>query len=126
MPDTAADDPSAEPLGPAHRLAVYGTLAPGRSNEAELADVPGQWTRGTVRGHLHARGWGAASGYPAVVLDPEGPEVEVHLLTSAELPRHWSRLDAFEGPGYLRTPVEVAVDGEAVVAQIYELAESER
>lgn len=106
-----------------HRLAVYGTLAPGRSNEAELADIEGTWTRGTVRGHLFAQGWGAASGYPGILLDDDGPEVEVHVLSSPELSRHWHRLDAFEGPGYRRATAEVTVAGEVVAAQVYTLVE---
>jgi hypothetical protein len=37
---------------PSHRLAVYGTLAPGEPNEAVLADIHGEWTDGTVRGEI--------------------------------------------------------------------------
>ena len=42
---------------PSHRLAVYGTLAPGEPNEAILADINGQWTDGTVRARS-LRTWG--------------------------------------------------------------------
>lgn len=102
-----------------HRLATYGTLAPGRPNHDHLAALEGTWTIGHVRGHLSENGWGATLGYPAITPDPEGEKVEVHLLESADLPAHWGRLDAFEGEGYSRTPITVhTADGE-VEAYIY-------
>ena len=106
------------------RLAVYGTLAPGRPNAHVLADVPGRWIVGTVRGVLCAAGWGAELGFPGVVLDPHGPLVEVHVLESAVLTDHWARLDAFEGPGHRRmfTIVRTSTGGE-IAAQIYTLAD---
>lgn len=95
------------------RLAVYGTLAPGRVNHHQLAGLKEHWQRGTVRGRLTNVGWGAALGYPGLILDPSGPEVEAHLFESADLPDHWARLDTFEGTGYRRvvTPVRTA-EGE--------------
>jgi len=57
------------------RLFVYGTLAPGRANEHILADVPGQWEPASVSGRLLEQGWGAAVGYPGLVLDQQGSEV---------------------------------------------------
>ncbi|MFG1925077.1 hypothetical protein [Cryptosporangium sp. NPDC048952] len=33
-------------------LFVYGTVAPGEPNAHVLADVPGTWEPGSVRGHL--------------------------------------------------------------------------
>ena len=54
------------------RLFVYGTLAPGRSNAHVLATVPGTWEPATVRGTLFPEGWGAALGYPGIVLSVEG------------------------------------------------------
>ena len=110
-------------LGPDHRLATYGTLGPGRSNHHHVAGIAGRWFTGTVTGRLLPEGWGAALGYPALVLDPAGDPVAVHVLESADLPAHWARLDAFEGPGYRRVPVAVrTVDGD-VVASLYELAD---
>ncbi len=105
------------------RLAVYGTLVPGRVNHHELADLRGRWVQGTVHGKLIDVGWGAALGYPGLILDPSGSAVAVHLLESLDLPDHWARLDEFEGPGYRRvvTPVRLA-DGE-LDAQIYVLAD---
>ncbi len=81
------------------RLFVYGTLAPGRSNAHVLADVPGQWEPATVKGTLVQEGWGAAEGYPGIVLDDDGGDVQGLLFSSEQLAEHWARLDAFEGEG---------------------------
>ena len=80
-----------------HRLFVYGTLAPGRPNAHVLADVPGQWEPATVTGTLRQQGWGAEVGYPGIVLDARGGEVEGFLFSSEHLAECWARLDAFEG-----------------------------
>ncbi|MEL6768805.1 MAG: gamma-glutamylcyclotransferase [Pseudomonadota bacterium] len=111
--------------GPEHRLAVYGTLAPGRSNAHVLADIGGSWATGTVRGRLVELGWGAAQGYPGILIDPEGDAVTVHVLTAAALPDHWPRLDAFEGPGYRRRAVAVETEAGTVEASIYEAVPSD-
>ena len=104
------------------RFAPYGTLAPGRVNHHQLAGLKGRWQQGTVRGRLVDAGWGAALGYPGLVLDPLGRVVEVHLFESLKLPDHWSRLDAFEGTGYRRVVTQVrTADGE-LNAWIYVIA----
>lgn len=105
------------------RLATYGTLAPGRSNAHMLAKIDGQWSVGTVRGHLVEKGWGAALGFPGIILDAAGPEVQVHVFASQDMPNHWARLDAFEGDGYRRVPVAVNAGDDQVTASIYVLAE---
>jgi len=66
------------------RLFVYGTLAPGRANEHILADVPGQWEPASVSGRLLEQGWGAAVGYPGLVLDQQAAKCEV--FSSARKP----------------------------------------
>jgi gamma-glutamylcyclotransferase (GGCT)/AIG2-like uncharacterized protein YtfP len=104
------------------RFATYGTLAPGRLNHHHLAGLQGRWQRGTVRGRLVDAGWGAALGYPGLVLDPQGPVVEVHLFESPELPDHWSRLDAFEGTGYRRVVAQVRTTDGELEAWIYVVA----
>ena len=109
-------------FGPEHRLATYGTLAPGRANERQLSMMRGRWTVGTVRGHLKDAGWGSAMGYPGIILDPAGPEVEVHVFEAKDLPDQWARLDAFEGEGYRRVETDVDVSGVSFRAFIYELA----
>ncbi len=102
------------------RLAVYGTLAPGRSNHNQLAGLNGEWLRGTVCGRRVLFGWAAEQGYPALVLDPEAEPIDVQLFESADLPDHWARLDEFEGPGYRRVVTEVRTESGTVRACIYE------
>ncbi|MBI1406435.1 MAG: gamma-glutamylcyclotransferase [Caulobacter sp.] len=101
------------------RLAVYGALAPGRSNHGQLAGLQGRWRPATTRGHLAPEGWGATLGYPALVLDPAGPVVAVQLFESPDLPAHWRRLDAFEGEGYARVVVSLESPEGLVRAWIY-------
>ena len=105
-----------------HRLFVYGTLAPGRSNAHVLAGVSGTWESATIRERLLPDGWGAAAGFPAVVLGDDQPEVHGLLFSSEELSEHWERLDLFEGDGYDRvlTPVRLERNRE-VQAYIYVL-----
>lgn len=110
--------------GPSQRLAVYGTLAPGEVNHHELESVRGTWRTGWVEGHLHAEGWGATDGFPAMVWEPGAPRVPVRVLESAQLAQHWDRLDAFEGAEYLRVLVPVhGLATAAVVANLYSLRE---
>ena len=104
------------------RLATYGTLSPGRINHHELAGLKGTWRKGMVRGRLIEAGWGATLGYPALVLDPEGDPIEVHLFESLDLPHHWPRLDKFEGTGYRRAVTQVQTTSGEVDACIYVLA----
>ena len=101
------------------RLATYGTLAPGQPNHHQLSAICGHWQSGQVHGHLIEEGWGAKLGYPALVVDPDAPAVEVQLFESSDLPAHWSRLDAFEGSGYQRVAIPVEVLGGTVDAWIY-------
>ena len=101
---------------------MYGTLAPGQRNHHQLAVLRGSWRPGYVRGRLFEHGWGAAFGYPGLVLDPEASEVRVHVFESEDLADHWSRLDAFEGPGYRRVTAGVRMPDGEVEACIYVLA----
>ncbi|WP_159716006.1 gamma-glutamylcyclotransferase family protein [Geminicoccus flavidas] len=103
-------------------LATYGSLAPGEVNHHQLAGLTGRWMTGTVRGRLMEAGWGAALGFPGLVLDPSGEEVPVHLFHSPELPDHWPRLDAFEGDGYRRVVAQLETADGPVEAWIYVLA----
>ncbi len=104
------------------RLAVYGSLAPGKPNAHRLAHLHGTWRKGAVRGRLVQEGWGARLGFPALVLDADGPAVPVDLLESADLPAHWSEIDGFEGASYARVAAQIEVGGESVPAYIYVLA----
>lgn len=104
------------------RLFVYGTLAPGRPNEHVLADVEGTWEPATVKGTLLQEGWGAAAGYPGIVLDDRGGDVHGFIFSSEALSALWDRLDAFEGDGYARVVTSVELeDGTVVTAYIYAL-----
>ncbi len=103
------------------RLAVYGTLAPGECNYWVLAGLEGTWTAGTVRGDLRPAGWAEAHGFPGLLWNPAGERVAVKVFESADLPLHWERIDAFEGPDYPRVLIPVERDGELVVANIYAL-----
>lgn len=108
---------------PTGRLAVYGTLGPGRPNHGQLRSLGGRWSEGTVRGRLRDAGWGAAAGFRGIVLDPAGPEVAVQLLESSALEGEWSRLDAFEGADYERVRTRVRTEtGAELTAWIYALA----
>lgn len=90
-----------------HRLATYGSLVPGRINDHQLDGLKGRWLEGYVQAKLIEAGWGASLGFPAMVLDPGGPAVHVHVFESADPPAHWSRLDDFEGPCYQRVVTTV-------------------
>jgi gamma-glutamylcyclotransferase (GGCT)/AIG2-like uncharacterized protein YtfP len=104
------------------RLFVYGTLAPGRPNAHILAPVPGTWEPASVTGSLYAEGWGAAAGYPGIVLDPKGDRIDGLLFTSDGLAEHWTRLDEFEGDGYTRVlTTATRADGTTVDAYVYAL-----
>ena len=97
-------------------LAAYGTLRPGEINYRLLADEPGEWLDGWVRGYQ-----GEADGYPAFWYRPDGERLPVKVFHSAELPRLWTHLDWFEGKDYPRieVPVELA-DGRTVQANLYQ------
>ncbi len=104
------------------RLATYGTLQPGMENHHHVAEVEGQWLRGTVRGKLLAEGWGAALGFPGIILDPDADPVEVAILDAPDLANHWPRLDAFEGEGYVRVETMADTEDGPLPVSIYALA----
>jgi gamma-glutamylcyclotransferase (GGCT)/AIG2-like uncharacterized protein YtfP len=105
---------------------VYGTLAPGRPNGHILANVHGTWEPATLCGHLVQDGWGAALGYPALVLDQKPTDaVSGMLFTSEALEGLWEDLDKFEGDNYQRVTVNVTMaNGTQRSAQTYTLRTS--
>jgi gamma-glutamylcyclotransferase (GGCT)/AIG2-like uncharacterized protein YtfP len=110
---------------PSERLATYGSLAPGRQNHHVVAPLGGEWRTGYVEGDLHAEGWGAGMGFPALRWRPRGGRVPVQLLISPRLPGAWPALDAFEGADYRRALIPVYDDRPGArrvmaVANIYE------
>ena len=105
-------------------LFVYGSLAPGGANHHVLSHIEGDWVAASVRGRLRQAGWGAAMGYPAIVLDDAADPVDGFVFASDQLGEHWPELDAFEGEGYerVRTPARLH-DGASVEVFIYVLRE---
>jgi gamma-glutamylcyclotransferase (GGCT)/AIG2-like uncharacterized protein YtfP len=102
-----------------HRLAIYGTLAPGESNHDQVSMIRGDWRQGTVRGWLSAEGWGLTFGFPGLRLDPAGEVIKVQVLEAANLPDHWPRHDAFEGEEYLRFETCVETPNGRIDACVY-------
>jgi gamma-glutamylcyclotransferase (GGCT)/AIG2-like uncharacterized protein YtfP len=104
-------------------LFVYGTLAPGRDNDHVLKSISGVWAEACVRGKLFSEGWGAALGYPAMIVDGAGDEISGMIFSSHDLDDHWRRIDDFEGPAYRRAEVSCRLsDGTRVTAFAYVLA----
>lgn len=100
---------------------MYGTLQPGESNHWVVRQIKGDWLAGTVRGYKFEISWGPADGYPGVILDAGGPEIEVTVLTADNLDPHWREIDDFEGPGYRRIKCDVTLeDGSTIEADLYE------
>jgi gamma-glutamylcyclotransferase (GGCT)/AIG2-like uncharacterized protein YtfP len=104
------------------RLATYGSLSPGEINHSQLSGLQGRWLKGRVRGYLRNAGWGSSMGFPGLALDPGGPEVNVNVFESSELPNHWLRLDEFEGSEYRRVETHVETEDGVIEANIYVVA----
>jgi Gamma-glutamyl cyclotransferase, AIG2-like len=69
---------------------------------------------------LHEEGWGADMGYPGIVLNSEGDEIEGFLFTSENLASSWFELDEFEGKEYERVLTKVKLGDESFVdAYVY-------
>lgn len=88
-------------------LFVYGTLAPGRSNAHVLEGIAGTWQEASVQGFLMQQGWGAELGYPGLVLDSDGDNIEGFLFSSEQLDSHWQMIDDFEGSEYQRVSTTI-------------------
>jgi gamma-glutamylcyclotransferase (GGCT)/AIG2-like uncharacterized protein YtfP len=110
---------------PSHRLAAYGSLAPGKKNHHMMAGMEGTWRKAVLRGSLRNEGWGAGQGFPGFLWDGSNAPVAAQVFSSRDLPRHWQRLDDFEGAEYQRilVPVEME-DGEIEMCNVYELAKN--
>ncbi len=105
-----------------NNLFVYGTLGPGRPNEHILASIGGSWQEASVKGNLHQKGWGAAMGYPGLVINEEGESIEGFLFSSKNISKHWDELDKFEGERYIRVLTTVSLKNKTIVeAYIYTL-----
>ncbi len=109
-----------------NQLFVYGTLAPGRPNAFVLENIGGSWKQGSVKGTFYEKGWGAAMGFPALVLESKGDIIKGFVFSSENLADHWDALDAFEGPAYKRVLTSVQIsDEQQENAFIYVLNEEE-
>jgi len=103
-------------------LFVYGTLCPGHPNEHILANIGGTFEQGSVVGNLIKEGWGAKMGFPALVLDETGQEINGYVFSSTNLKDHWHVLDEFEGDAYSRILTQIKLlNGEYVQANVYAL-----
>ena len=122
----AGEDTAERDIECAHRpsvkLAIYGTLAPGKVNHHHIADLGGAWHDAAVHGHLDRVPCGIHEGLPAIVLDPAAALHPLKVLVCENLPAAWSRLDAFEGEEMQRLLVVLDSDGATPgVANIYAL-----
>jgi gamma-glutamylcyclotransferase (GGCT)/AIG2-like uncharacterized protein YtfP len=100
---------------PSHRLAVYGSLAPGGANQSQLAGLEGQWHEGTVKGVVEERG-----GFSEFHWVLKGKFNPVKVFSAIDLEKHFRRLDRFEGPRYRRILVPVLFDKKQCVCNIYQ------
>lgn len=104
------------------KLFVYGTLGLGRPNEHILNDIGGTWEVATVTGILKDEGWGAQMGYPAIILDDNGEEVEGFIFSSNNLSNNWDKLDKFEGEAYHRVATKAKLkNNKTTEAYVYTL-----
>jgi gamma-glutamylcyclotransferase (GGCT)/AIG2-like uncharacterized protein YtfP len=108
---------------PSRRLAVYGSLAPGKKNHHVIAGIHGSWRKAVLRGSLHNEGWGAGEGFPGFFWDGTNTPVAAQVFSSRELPHYWPRLDEFEGAEYRRILVPAEILGEGIeICNVYALA----
>jgi len=104
------------------RLFVYGTLGPGRPNEHVMLNIGGTWQAASLKGRLSQAGWGAAMGFPGLVIAEDGDVIEGYVFASENFHEHWAALDEFEGAEYQRVLTKVTLDdGTAVDAYVYAL-----
>lgn len=103
------------------RLAVYGTLAPGKANHRQLDGLAGAWEPGWIRGRMARATRGEHTGLPGLIPDPQGEAIPVQVFTSPDLPAHWDRLDRFEGEVFRRVAVRIVLGETEVEAQLYAL-----
>lgn len=104
------------------RLFVYGSLQPGGSNEHVLAAVEGEWEPAVIKGNLIEAGWGASMGYPGLVIDESGEDVDGYAFAAPNLITRWAYLDEFEGEEYERVVASVTLSsGKQVQAHVYVL-----
>ena len=115
----ASEGAETRPVGLVDRLFVYGSLRTGHAGRELVESHVSDWTPATVRGALFA----FASGFPGVVLQPEGGIVMGELLWLRDLTVCLPVLDDYEGSDYRRELVQVEHVGGPSWAWIYVLAD---
>src|SRR3546814_6998489 len=91
------DDPAAierdieDMFRPFVKLAIYGTLAPGKANHHYIGGLGGAWQDAAVRGSLGRVPCGMHGGLPAMLLDPASPLQTLKLLPCEGLPSACTR-----------------------------------
>jgi gamma-glutamylcyclotransferase (GGCT)/AIG2-like uncharacterized protein YtfP len=106
-----------------NRLIVYGSLAPGESNEHVLQPLKGTWSSGFIKGYKEILTTGEAIGYYAFTPDDNGPDIEVLIFESDELFGYWDVLDEFEGDDYKRILIEYEdPKGKKQMGHIYRIS----
>ena len=99
---------------PDERLVIYGTLAPGKPNHNVIQDLSGGYRDCSVHGRISE-----VDGLPYFTWAPSEASLGAQLLSSRQLPDKWDDLDRFEGDGYKRRLIPVAVGDGLTVASIY-------
>lgn len=125
---TRAERKFLESFSPEKSLIIYGSLASGAPNYSVVEHIKGNWQKGTVRGSLEKKGWGADLGYFGFRQTTREiqQEIKVFVLFSGELNANWQMLDDFEGHGYRRILTEFELEnGRAGVGYIYAVNEEE-
>jgi hypothetical protein len=102
-------------IKPEERLVIYGSLAPGGSNNFMFTGVDGNWHKCVIKGRM-----GRWRGFKSFRYDPQGQEYEAWLFESPVLPQMFPDLDDFEGEEYKRTVIPARIGDHLVLAQIYE------
>ena len=107
------------PAPPVDRLFVYGSLRTGQSARALVEPFVRAWEPATIVGEL----FDFPSGYPAVVLTPQGGIVMGELLRLADAAQCLAVVDEYEGSDYTRELVQVHHVGGPTWGWVYVLAD---
>ena len=113
-----------EKYRPEKALIIYGSLAPDRPNHSKVKHIAGSWKKAIIKGKLENHGWGADLGYGGFKNTniKEQEAIEVFILFSDELDKHWQLLDEFEGKEYNQIFVKYELkSGEIGIGNIYAL-----
>ena len=105
-----------------HRLAVYGSLAPGRPNHAHVAGLGGRWIPGEVRGRLVEAGWAPPSATPRSSSTPTARRSASRFWCRPTYPPTGPGSTTSRGPGYERVLTTVRTTTGEVEAYIYVLS----